>query len=50
MAKKDIRDLDDCHNKIKALLKEYGCQIEFDEEVQDVIIFDLETMEFKHVN
>ena len=51
MRKKDpeVRDCEDCLKKIKYLLKEYNCNIEYDEDMELVIIVDKDNYEFEVV-
>ena len=46
---KHLRQVDECEEKIQYLLKEYRCAIDFDEEIKGVIIYDLDTEEFKQI-
>jgi len=39
-------DLQECCDKIIKLLIEYNCRIEFDEELNDMIILDIDTNRF----
>ena len=41
------RDIDECAEKIKQILKEYNCYIEFDIELEAVIIVDKDTLAFE---
>jgi len=43
---KPENDLQECLDKIIKLLIEYNCRIEFDIEIDDVLIFDLDTNKF----
>ena len=47
MKQRDKPDIEDCHEKINAILKEYGCTIEYDEEMKDVVIIDVDTSTFE---
>ena len=48
--KKYENDVIECGQKIFDLLREYRCQIEFDEEIKDVIIVDVDTKEFGYIH
>ncbi len=43
-------ELHECLEKINELLSEYNCKIEFDKEIDDVIISDSDTNKFLHVD
>jgi hypothetical protein len=47
MARKPMfeREVDECLSKIEQILKEYNCRIEFDVDL-DIIIVDSDTMHF----
>lgn len=46
---KEVRDVDECLEKIDALLQEYNCKIEFDGEMECIIVVDDDTLEFVKV-
>ena len=43
------RDVDECADKIKKILAEYNCIIEFCKELNAIIITDKDTDEFKEI-
>ena len=48
--KKYDREVDECLEKMLDLLREYGCKIEFDDELGKVTIHDRHTKEFSVIN
>ncbi len=52
MRSEELRSKEDvqvCKEKIIAILKEYGCEIQYDIEVSDVIIVDVDTERFEFI-
>ena len=42
------RDVDECAEKITQILKEYNCYIEFDDDLKECVIVDLDTAAFNN--
>ena len=47
--KKHERDVDECAEKIEAILKEYNCMIEYDNELEEVIVVDQDTSQYMEI-
>ena len=45
-ANKPEDDLQECFQQVEALLEKYNCKIEFDEELDAVIIWDIDTKRY----
>ena len=46
-----VRDVDICHEKILAILKEYNCRIEVDDDLGDsVVVVDKDNYDYVIIN
>jgi len=47
MKNRDIPDVEDCYYKIESLLKEFNCEISYDDELNAVVLFDKDNLKFQ---
>ena len=45
-----LREVDICKEKLEFVLNEFNCGVEYDEELEEVIIVDKDNSEFEYMN